>query len=156
MILALRAHNLMHRDQDYVVKDNEVLIVDEFTGRSGFAVPRSICLARMSHISYNFVDFPLCPEIIKGVLASSIKTESTSSIIQYDNPDDILPEAFALVREATKRTLGTEHYPCQILGGIILHEGRIAEMKTGEGKTQTCFSMNKHKFTIKRKKAVPF
>lgn len=52
--------------------------------------------------------------------------------------DDILPEAFALVREATKRTLGTEHYPCQILGGIILHEGRIAEMKTGEGKTQTC------------------
>lgn len=52
--------------------------------------------------------------------------------------DDLLPEAFALVREATKRTLGTEHYPCQILGGIILHEGRIAEMKTGEGKTQTC------------------
>lgn len=52
--------------------------------------------------------------------------------------DDILPEAFALVREATKRTLGTEHYPCQIMGGIILHEGRIAEMKTGEGKTQTC------------------
>ena len=52
--------------------------------------------------------------------------------------DDILPEAYALVREATKRTLGTEHYPCQILGGIILHEGRIAEMGTGEGKTQTC------------------
>ena len=52
--------------------------------------------------------------------------------------DDILPEAFAMVREATKRTLGTEHYPCQIMGGIILHEGRIAEMKTGEGKTQTC------------------
>lgn len=52
--------------------------------------------------------------------------------------DDLLPEAFALVREATRRTLGTEHYPCQILGGIILHEGRIAEMKTGEGKTQTC------------------
>ena len=52
--------------------------------------------------------------------------------------DDILPEAYALVREATKRTLGTEHYPCQLLGGIILHEGRIAEMKTGEGKTQTC------------------
>ena len=52
--------------------------------------------------------------------------------------DDILPEAYALVREATKRTLGTEHYPCQILGGIILHEGPIAEMKTGEGKTQTC------------------
>ncbi len=52
--------------------------------------------------------------------------------------DDILPEAFALVREATRRILGTEHYPCQLQGGIILHEGRIAEMKTGEGKTQTC------------------
>lgn len=52
--------------------------------------------------------------------------------------DDILPEAFALVREATRRILGTEHYPCQLLGGIILHQGRIAEMKTGEGKTQTC------------------
>ncbi len=52
--------------------------------------------------------------------------------------EDILPEAFAMVREATRRTLGTEHYPCQLLGGIILHEGRIAEMKTGEGKTQTC------------------
>ena len=51
---------------------------------------------------------------------------------------NLLPEAFALVREATRRTLGTEHYPCQIMGGIILHQGRIAEMKTGEGKTQTC------------------
>lgn len=52
--------------------------------------------------------------------------------------DDILPEAFALVREATRRILHTEHYPCQLQGGIILHQGRIAEMKTGEGKTQTC------------------
>ncbi|MFQ9516449.1 MAG: preprotein translocase subunit SecA [Eubacterium sp.] len=52
--------------------------------------------------------------------------------------DDLLPEAFALVREATRRILGTEHYSCQLMGGIILHQGRIAEMKTGEGKTQTC------------------
>ncbi|MCQ2511992.1 MAG: preprotein translocase subunit SecA [Lachnospiraceae bacterium] len=52
--------------------------------------------------------------------------------------DDILVEAFALVREATRRKLGTEHYPVQLMGGIILHQGRIAEMKTGEGKTQTC------------------
>ncbi len=52
--------------------------------------------------------------------------------------DDILVEAFALVREATRRELGTEHYPVQLMGGIILHQGRIAEMKTGEGKTQTC------------------
>jgi len=52
--------------------------------------------------------------------------------------DSILPEAFAMVREATRRTLGTEHYRVQLIGGIILHQGRIAEMKTGEGKTQTC------------------
>ncbi|MBS7360211.1 MAG: preprotein translocase subunit SecA [Oscillospiraceae bacterium] len=49
--------------------------------------------------------------------------------------DDILPEAFATCREAAWRVLGMKHYPVQILGGIILHQGRIAEMKTGEGKT---------------------
>ena len=49
--------------------------------------------------------------------------------------DDILPEAFAACREAAWRVLGMNHYPVQILGGIILHQGRIAEMKTGEGKT---------------------
>ena len=47
--------------------------------------------------------------------------------------DDLLPEAFATVREAAKRVLGMEHYRVQIIGGIILHQGRIAEMKTGEG-----------------------
>ena len=50
--------------------------------------------------------------------------------------DDLLPEAFAVVREAAKRTLGQRHYDVQLIGGITLHEGRIAEMKTGEGKTQ--------------------
>ena len=49
--------------------------------------------------------------------------------------DDILPEAYATVREAARRVLGMEHYRVQIIGGIILHQGRIAEMKTGEGKT---------------------
>ena len=49
--------------------------------------------------------------------------------------DDILPEAFAVVREASKRVLGMRHFDVQIIGGIILHQGRIAEMKTGEGKT---------------------
>ena len=52
--------------------------------------------------------------------------------------DDILPEAYALVREAARRVLHTEHYRVQLIGGIILHQGRIAEMRTGEGKTQTC------------------
>ncbi|HBQ84963.1 MAG TPA: preprotein translocase subunit SecA [Syntrophomonas sp.] len=49
--------------------------------------------------------------------------------------DDILPEAFALVREASFRTLGMRHFDVQLIGGMVLHEGRIAEMKTGEGKT---------------------
>ena len=54
--------------------------------------------------------------------------------------DDILPEAFATVREAARRVLKMEHYPVQLIGGIVLHQGRIAEMKTGEGKTlvSTC------------------
>ncbi len=49
--------------------------------------------------------------------------------------DDILPEAFATVREGAVRTLGMKHYPVQLVGGVVLHQGRIAEMKTGEGKT---------------------
>ncbi|MBQ1240986.1 MAG: preprotein translocase subunit SecA, partial [Lachnospiraceae bacterium] len=54
--------------------------------------------------------------------------------------DDILPEAFATVREASKRVLNMEHYNVQLIGGVVLHQGRIAEMKTGEGKTlvSTC------------------
>ncbi len=49
--------------------------------------------------------------------------------------DDILPEAFAVVREASKRVLGLRHYDVQIIGGVVLHQGRISEMRTGEGKT---------------------
>lgn len=51
--------------------------------------------------------------------------------------DDILPEAFAVVREATSRVYGKRHFDVQLIGGIVLHQGRISEMKTGEGKTQT-------------------
>ncbi|WP_457572732.1 preprotein translocase subunit SecA [Desulfolithobacter sp.] len=51
--------------------------------------------------------------------------------------DDLLPEAFAVVREAAKRVLGERHYDVQLIGGIVLHQGKIAEMKTGEGKTLT-------------------
>ncbi|MBO6109242.1 MAG: preprotein translocase subunit SecA, partial [Eubacterium sp.] len=49
--------------------------------------------------------------------------------------DDILPEAYAVVREASKRTLGLRHFRVQLIGGVILHQGRITEMRTGEGKT---------------------
>ena len=54
-----------------------------------------------------------------------------------ENINDLLPEAFALVREASKRTRNERHFDVQIMGGIVLHEGKIAEMRTGEGKTLT-------------------
>ena len=49
--------------------------------------------------------------------------------------DSLLPEAFAVCREASKRVLGMKHYKVQLIGGVVLHQGRVAEMKTGEGKT---------------------
>src|SRR5262245_11867203 len=51
--------------------------------------------------------------------------------------DDLLPEAFALTREAARRAIGQRHYDVQLIGGMVLHDGSIAEMKTGEGKTLT-------------------
>ena len=62
-------------------------------------------------------------------------TEFKGRVAGGESLDDILPEAFAVVREAADRVLGMKHFPVQILGGIVLHQGRIAEMKTGEGKT---------------------
>ncbi|HJA55655.1 MAG TPA: hypothetical protein H9951_09805, partial [Candidatus Bacteroides intestinigallinarum] len=63
------------------------------------------------------------------------KPHSENKEKTHQNSDDILPEAFAVVREASKRVLGMRHFDVQLIGGIILHQGRIAEMKTGEGKT---------------------
>ncbi len=65
------------------------------------------------------------------------KTDEFKNRIAANNetPDDLLPEAFAVVREASKRALGMRHFDVQLIGGICLHEGKIAEMKTGEGKT---------------------
>ena len=56
-------------------------------------------------------------------------------LAEGESLDDLLPEAFATVREAAKRTLGQRHYDVQLIGGMVLHRGDIAEMKTGEGKT---------------------
>lgn len=61
--------------------------------------------------------------------------EFKNRLAEGETLDDILPEAYATVREAAKRVLNMEHYRVQLIGGIILHQGRIAEMKTGEGKT---------------------
>ncbi|MBM9535492.1 preprotein translocase subunit SecA [Desulfobulbus alkaliphilus] len=63
--------------------------------------------------------------------------EFKERLAQGASLDDLLPEAFAVVREAAKRVLGERHYDVQMVGGIVLHQGKIAEMKTGEGKTLT-------------------
>src|SRR3989344_6523865 len=64
------------------------------------------------------------------------KTDDFRNRIQGgDTLDDLLPEAFAAVREASKRTLGQRHFDVQLIGGIVLYQGKIAEMMTGEGKT---------------------
>ena len=64
-------------------------------------------------------------------------TEFKKRLTEGETLDDLLPEAYATVREAAKRVLNKEHYRVQLIGGIVLHQGRIAEMRTGEGKTQT-------------------
>jgi preprotein translocase subunit SecA len=63
--------------------------------------------------------------------------EFRERVAKGEDLDSLLPEAFATMREAAKRTLGERHYDVQLVGGVILHQGRIAEMKTGEGKTLT-------------------
>lgn len=61
--------------------------------------------------------------------------EFKERLLKGESLDDILPEAYAVVREAAKRTIGMRHYRVQLIGGVILHQGRITEMRTGEGKT---------------------
>ena len=81
-----------------------------------------------------------------NLLESSVKELSDNALCLKTNEfksrlkegatlDDILPEAFAVVREAGLRTLNMRHFDVQLIGGVVLHEGKIAEMKTGEGKT---------------------
>ena len=65
-------------------------------------------------------------------------TEFKKRLSEGETLDGIMPEAYAVVREAARRVINQEHYRVQLIGGIILHQGRIAEMRTGEGKTQTC------------------
>ena len=80
--------------------------------------------------SYHDAMGQLTDEQLKGKTA-----EFKERLKKGETLDDLLPEAYAVVREAGKRVLGMEHYRVQIIGGVILHQGRIAEMRTGEGKT---------------------
>ena len=77
-------------------------------------------------------------EEISKLSDSELKAKTEEFKNRYANGeslDDLLPEAFAIVREASKRVLGMRHFDVQLIGGVVLHQGRIAEMKTGEGKT---------------------
>lgn len=79
-------------------------------------------------------------EKIKALSDDELKNKTTDfkeKLAKGATLDDILPEAFAVVREAATRQLGERHYDVQLIGGMVLHEGKIAEMKTGEGKTLT-------------------
>ena len=89
---------------------------------------------------------PLCDQTLalegfyKAMSDEELKSQTArlkERLANGETLDALLPDAYAICREATDRVLGTPHFPVQILGGIILHQGRIAEMKTGEGKTQT-------------------
>ena len=82
--------------------------------------------------SYRDAMGQLTDDELKGKTA-----EFKKRLAEGETLDDLLPEAYAVVREAAKRVLNQEHYRVQLIGGIILHQGRIAEMRTGEGKTQT-------------------
>ncbi len=87
---------------------------------------------------------PICDKVLaledKYAAMSESELKNQTAILKErlangETTDDILPEAFATCREAGWRVLGMKHFPVQIIGGIVLHQGRIAEMKTGEGKT---------------------
>ncbi len=80
---------------------------------------------------------PLSDEELRAKTASFQERLASAGILENQQPilEEILPEAFAVVREAGKRVLGMRHFDVQLIGGMVLHEGQIAEMKTGEGKT---------------------
>ncbi|MBT5542291.1 MAG: preprotein translocase subunit SecA, partial [Gammaproteobacteria bacterium] len=77
-------------------------------------------------------------ESLKNLSDEDLRTKSDQLKTEYSqnkNLEKILPEAFAIVREASQRTIGLRHYDVQLIGGLALHNGKISEMKTGEGKT---------------------
>ena len=80
---------------------------------------------------------PVSDDDLRRKTASFKERLANAGTLQNQRPilDEILPDAFAVVREAGKRVLGMRHFDVQLIGGMVLHEGQIAEMKTGEGKT---------------------
>ncbi|MCX5862251.1 MAG: preprotein translocase subunit SecA [Deltaproteobacteria bacterium] len=92
-------------------------------------------LKRLEPIILSINDFEPSMKSLSPAAMSAKTMEFKERLSGGETIDDILPEAFALVREASVRTLGMRHFDVQLVGGIVLHQGKIAEMKTGEGKT---------------------
>ena len=101
----------------------------------------------ISHVSSggNWFFSNLFEEDIAALSDDDLRRKTSDFRVRLDNAsefnkqlellDELLPEVFAMVREASKRVLGMRHFDVQLIGGMVLHEGQIAEMKTGEGKT---------------------
>lgn len=92
-------------------------------------------LKRVRPIADKVLALESCMEKLSDTELRQKTDEFKSRLAHGETLDDLLPEAFAVMREASFRVLGMKHFPVQVIGGIILHQGRIAEMKTGEGKT---------------------
>ncbi|EQD24141.1 MAG: Preprotein translocase, SecA subunit, partial [Leptospirillum sp. Group IV 'UBA BS'] len=103
--------------------------------RSLFSSRNDKEIRRVSKIvdAVNALEPALSPLSDKEIAAKT--GEFRARIAGGETLEQLLPEAFAVVREAGRRVLGMRHFDVQIMGGVILHEGKIAEMKTGEGKT---------------------
>ena len=112
------------------VQENYMNIIEKIFGTHSERELKSVYAIADKIESYRPQMQALSDEELRG------KTkEYKERLAKGETLDDLLPEAFATVREAAKRVLGMEHYRVQLIGGIVLHQGRIAEMKTGEGKT---------------------
>ena len=106
---------------------DEALRAKTFEFREAILKKEQDCLQELKGLSEQMFSVALPEE--KEKLKTRVKTARNKVF------EDVLPEAFAVVREASKRTIGLRHFDVQIAGGVVLHEGRIAEMATGEGKT---------------------
>ena len=106
-----------------------------FTKIFGTHSEREIKIVRPLLEKINKLEETVAPLSDEELRAKTV--EFRERLAKGETKESLLPEAYAVMREATKRVLGQRHYDVQILGGIILHQGRIVEMRTGEGKTQT-------------------
>ena len=120
----------MHGRQAICGEENEMGIFDKLFGRSNEAE-----IKRMNKLADRIDALEAEYKALTDEQLAAKTGEFKKRLADGQTLDDILPEAFATVREAMARTIGKRHYRVQLIGGMILHQGRIAEMKTGEGKT---------------------